>query len=113
MLDVHTVLYLLFEVTYYMAPKFRDSEYKPMLSDLLRRGYRFYQLQAMGPMSSPRRGAITSARCSRRSECEDELGAWLKTRISGCRGAIDLKKATTCQLDIFAVHPKATWPILS
>ena len=117
-LDAHTVFYLLFEVTYYAAPQFTHDSYRPMLTDLLRRGYRLYHLQAMEPDQFPRRGAITSAGCSRKSSgekqtatCKAELDAWLDIRMKKCKASIHKVHAISCQLDIFATHPVAKWPV--
>lgn len=110
--ETHTISYLLFEVTYYAAPRFTDGDYAPMIADLLRRGYRLYHLQAMEPVRFPRRGAITSTACRRDASCQAQLSLWLKVQLKKCQGAIKLTRATTCQLDIFAVHPRAQWPLV-
>jgi len=118
-LEEHTVFYLLFEVTYYAAPHFTHDSYRPMLTDLLRRGYRLYHLQSMEPDRFPRRGAITSVGCLSKSTgqketsiCRAQMDAWLDIQVMKCKASINKVRAISCQLDIFATHPLAKWPVL-
>jgi len=109
--DHHVVSYILFEVTYYVAPQTLDKNYAPMVANLLSRGYHLYHLQAMEPVRFPRRGAITSAACRKDASCQAQFTTWFNARLRKCPGTIGRDHATTCQLDIFAVHPLAKWPI--
>lgn len=103
------ISYLLFECTYYVREfGFRAHLYVSIMEKLRLRGYRLYHLQAMDREQPTH---VAAGESDVRGRIHGNSSEWFAAVEAGsCRGAVQ-KGRSFCQLDIFAVHPSATWPL--
>jgi len=94
----HVVKYVLFEMTYYLNG-WKDEEYLQVLEGLLDQQYKLFHMEMVRPLQEPHRVLpVTKAGISQ----------WMNNiKSSEC----DTTIRHFCQLNIFAVHPRATWPL--
>lgn len=94
----HVVKYVLFEMTYYLHG-WKDLEYLKVLELLLDQKFKLFHLEAVRPLEEPGRTLPST---------KDGANEWLQMiKSKEC----DPSVRHFCQLNIFAVHPQAQWPL--
>ena len=94
------VHYILFEITYYLFGGFTTLKYVKLLQWLSKLGYRLFHVETGNLLQQPKSSALPGL--------PEKLAAWLEHRAKACNP----EKTSFCQAgNIFAVHPKAIWPL--
>uniref|UniRef100_A0A7S3UEI5 Methyltransferase FkbM domain-containing protein n=1 Tax=Picocystis salinarum TaxID=88271 RepID=A0A7S3UEI5_9CHLO len=94
----HVVKYVLFEMTYYLNG-WKDEEYLRVLEGLLDQQYKLFHIETVRPLQEPHK-TLPVAKVG--------ISQWMENiKSSEC----DTANRHFCQLNIFAVHPGAMWPL--
>ena len=100
LIQEHTVHYILFEITHYLFGAFTTGKYIKVLQWLDQRGYTLHHVETANFLMDEKSAKLPTGSAA--------LATWMGLKAKGC----NTQAATFCQAgNIFAVHPKARWPL--